>query len=314
MISPEVARQLLDRNVEENRNLRVRHVQYLTAAMKEGRWHPTGDAICLRDGDGALMNGQHRLTAVIKSGCTVEMLIAEDVTPEAFRVMDRGALRSVSDVTGLTNELVSDITLIYGVMQGSAVRAAKIPEEKVIDLSTWWQSAHDLTRIGKGTGTRGLYNAPVRVAFGLRWAISSNARDRSYIRDQWRAMASNDPTAMSRATASLWKKLVMDPTNTGKTASDKVTRLKVLHETFYVMDPARAEVSPKIGGAQVDVSGEVQKWLLSMEDAYLGAPRDTEHPYLFAAWANAPYVRKSRSTVRSQPGQSSLPLENHECA
>lgn len=283
LITPAIAKDLLARNLGDNRRLREAHVAYLAEQMIQGRWHPTGDAVCLRIGDGMLMNAQHRLHAIIKSGCTIEMIVAEDVTPEAFQNMDRGAMRSIADVTGLGNDLVADAMIIISIMDNT-LAARRIAEQRVADVATWWRPAHTLCASHHNAGnTRGVYNAPVRVGFGLRWATASSTRDRSYIRDQWLALVKSDTPRMAKATATLWKRLVQSTQGNSKASNDKVGRLKLLLATYYGMDPDRADVAP-LQRADDDIHTEVREWLLQMEDAYLASNKETEHPYLFACW------------------------------
>ena len=64
--------------------------------MQAGAWQVTGEAIKF-DTNGALSDGQHRLTAVIQSGATVDMLVVRGLAPEAQSVMDSGSKRTASD-------------------------------------------------------------------------------------------------------------------------------------------------------------------------------------------------------------------------
>lgn len=107
-ITPEHASQLLELN-NDNRSIRNRSVQRYSDAMSDGRWLPTNDAICIGD-DGRLLNGQHRLHAVIKSGVPIVAIVATGVPSESFRAMDRGAVRSVRDlanISGIPNPKVA---------------------------------------------------------------------------------------------------------------------------------------------------------------------------------------------------------------
>ena len=78
MVSPEFARDVLERSFASgftNRPLSKKTVKKYAEAMKKGGWVLNNDAICIDD-SGALINGQHRLEAVIVSGCTVPMFLA----------------------------------------------------------------------------------------------------------------------------------------------------------------------------------------------------------------------------------------------
>jgi hypothetical protein len=69
MITPDMAADLLAVNVS-NRNVRQRRVDQYARDMQVGRWQPTGEPITISD-TGKLLNGQHRLMAVVQAGVTV---------------------------------------------------------------------------------------------------------------------------------------------------------------------------------------------------------------------------------------------------
>jgi hypothetical protein len=73
-VTPGIADEWLKKNNPKNRSIGRNHVARLTADMKAGRWHLTHQGIAF-DADGQLVDGQHRLTAVMQSGATVEMAV-----------------------------------------------------------------------------------------------------------------------------------------------------------------------------------------------------------------------------------------------
>lgn len=102
-ITPSMAEAILKNN-EHNRPLSERHVTVLAGAMKRGEWMLTGEAIKL-DADGRLLDGQHRLRAIIKSGVTVEMTLIKGVNTEAFHVIDTNSKpRGASDIMAISGE------------------------------------------------------------------------------------------------------------------------------------------------------------------------------------------------------------------
>ncbi len=99
LVTPGQAERWLEKNVS-NRPLRRRVVDRYTRDMATGNWIVRGDAIEF-DTDGNLLNGQHRLTAVVKSGETVALLVGTNVPKEAQGVADSGATRTVGDQLNL---------------------------------------------------------------------------------------------------------------------------------------------------------------------------------------------------------------------
>lgn len=94
-ITPEMAKRYLGNN-HSNRNIRKSSVAKYKKLMDKGYWHVTGDGITL-DCDGNLIDGQHRLLAVIEHGRPVTMLVTRGVSAGAQQYMDSGAGRRVTD-------------------------------------------------------------------------------------------------------------------------------------------------------------------------------------------------------------------------
>ena len=91
-VTPEIAARWLKNN-GKNRSLSIAHVKRLAASMAAGRWSLNGQTISFDD-QGRLLDGQHRLSAVVMSGVTVDMAIATDVIDErAFQTYDSIMLR-----------------------------------------------------------------------------------------------------------------------------------------------------------------------------------------------------------------------------
>lgn len=101
-IGPDKAAEWLTKNAL-NRNIRRAHVDALARDMKAGRWKLTGQAVQFDTND-KLKDGQHRLTAIVESGCTITSAVAYGVEPDAQSVMDVGRSRTYSDKLKLQGE------------------------------------------------------------------------------------------------------------------------------------------------------------------------------------------------------------------
>jgi hypothetical protein len=101
LITPETAERWLTRNTT-NRKIRPHHVGNLASDMEAGMWQITGESIKF-DNAGNLIDGQHRLSAIVRSGQAVTMLVVSGLLPESQKVMDSGAKRSASDALKLAN-------------------------------------------------------------------------------------------------------------------------------------------------------------------------------------------------------------------
>lgn len=98
-ISPSKAATLLKGNTS-NRSIRPGVVKKYARDMKSGNWLESGDPIRL-NGDGTLLDGQHRLSAIIESGVTQKVVVIRGLKKESMLAMDTGAKRSFADVLRL---------------------------------------------------------------------------------------------------------------------------------------------------------------------------------------------------------------------
>jgi hypothetical protein len=95
-VTPEIAAWLFDLNTG-NRPLRPGQVDRFVQIIQQGGWINTGDPIVVSR-EGVLNNGQHRLSAVSKTGIPVECDVRFGITRQAFFVTDTGARRTAADV------------------------------------------------------------------------------------------------------------------------------------------------------------------------------------------------------------------------
>jgi len=115
-ISPQFAQELLELNTN-NRPVRTSSVRQISETIKEGKWIENGDSIRISK-SGVLIDGQHRLEAIIQAGMPIAQDVAVGLDDQAFAVIDTGRRRSKADtisVMGLKNAsiLANAIDLLY---------------------------------------------------------------------------------------------------------------------------------------------------------------------------------------------------------
>lgn len=116
-ISPSLAAEMLQANTA-NRPLDNRRADRMALMIKRGEWMMNGDAIRFSVTN-VLLDGQHRLTAIWKSGVTVQSLVVRGLPDESFRTIDVGGrARTASDVLAIKGEknythLASSASLLY---------------------------------------------------------------------------------------------------------------------------------------------------------------------------------------------------------
>ena len=94
-ITPEVAMRMLGANVN-NRDLNPNTA--VVKALENGEWEMNGETIVF-DQAGVLIDGQHRLSACVKTGKPIETVVVRGIEHDAQITMDTGLRRNLRDYT-----------------------------------------------------------------------------------------------------------------------------------------------------------------------------------------------------------------------
>lgn len=127
IITPEMADQLLTHN-RNNRPISDQHVRRITEQIIAGKWKMNGDTIKISDTKNVL-DGQHRLWAIVYAKTPVESLVVEGIPEDSFDTMDtirRG--RSGADVIALQGASVGRGTVAGALMWLLRIQRGTVPE------------------------------------------------------------------------------------------------------------------------------------------------------------------------------------------
>ena len=97
-----------------NRNVRRRQIDQLRAVILKGEWIINGETVKF-DWDGRLMDGQHRLEAIVRADHAEYCFVVRNLDPKAQETIDVGMGRTAGDVITLRG-------LKYGQNLGTAGR------------------------------------------------------------------------------------------------------------------------------------------------------------------------------------------------
>jgi hypothetical protein len=96
LITPEIAKKLLEKN-DHNRRLKIPVYLRYAEDIKNGRWKDNTAELIKISESGLLLDGQHRLKAVLVANQSVFFWVAYGLKDSVFDVLDTGAVRSSSD-------------------------------------------------------------------------------------------------------------------------------------------------------------------------------------------------------------------------
>ncbi len=101
LITPEIAAEMLTKNTV-NRRLDRGLVLQLAGYMQTGHYYED-TAEPIKFSNGYLIDGQHRLAAIVKSGIAVKMTVASDLHLDAIAYLDQGKKRTAGDILKIKN-------------------------------------------------------------------------------------------------------------------------------------------------------------------------------------------------------------------
>ena len=138
-ITPEVAAEMLAHNYEGNRNIRKAYAAQLADVMREGRFKSINGQTIVVGTDGTLYDGQHRLSAIVESGATLDFDVFVTDDPDVYKTIDNGTKRRISDFINAANAtnsaaIASVITCIAnGTLPIASCLQGKVQGNKNVD-------------------------------------------------------------------------------------------------------------------------------------------------------------------------------------
>jgi hypothetical protein len=152
-VTPEWAEETLIKNIG-NRPLNIKHVDKLAKEMTEGRWKVNGDTICLNGS--RVIDGQHRLHAVVQSGITIETLVVEGLPTNVFDTKDVGKRRSAGDTLGVAGEqngcrLAAALVLIDKYFTGRVDKSVSYSNTEMEELLVKYPESRQSLQTSMGT-------------------------------------------------------------------------------------------------------------------------------------------------------------------
>jgi hypothetical protein len=181
-VTPELAKQWLANNTG-NRKLKDNTVEGYARDMANGDWLTTHQGIAFNE-DEQLIDGQHRLEAIVRSGVTVVMLVSHGwpVQPKDKKVrtmdtVDRGAVRSLSDLLKLQHNMdkghtiVAVATILAQVCVENPQVVRKLSMPTLLAIVETWRDQIKFA-LDNAPVTQGLRQAPALGAMAFLHAIN----------------------------------------------------------------------------------------------------------------------------------------------
>lgn len=139
VITPEMAKRWLAQNAKNNRTSKAGQVALYAAYMKKGTWNDDNCAITF-DVNGELIDGQHRLMAIVESGTAQEFIIGRNWPTEAMITLDMGQRRTFTDrmvvagtdITSMECDIIRNAMTNYASSQKGTQTYSQFGREEIV--------------------------------------------------------------------------------------------------------------------------------------------------------------------------------------
>lgn len=148
-VTPEIAREWLKEFNTENRNIQKAALNKYIRDIENGSWEDIGDPVRF-DTNGLMIDGQHRLLAIIHTGVAMWLLVVRGIKPSARAVIDSGARRSSANalqIEGFKNSSATSAatSALSAFEKGMFKHAGSRPDyspshAEVVELATHYHS------------------------------------------------------------------------------------------------------------------------------------------------------------------------------
>lgn len=233
-VTPAMAAKWLGHN-DGNRKLREHRVKYFAEAMTRDEWKLTHQGIAIAK-TGRLIDGQHRLRAIVLTGKTVPMLVTTDLEEDTYAVLDAGQARTMADRL----QARSDVPIRIMTSMWRFVGPSKIAHEYEVELmlDVFGDALREFEELKKpGAGKR--LNASAAAACVLALATIKGTRRAHEVRELIRRVINSDLLNAPPAIISYYKHVTVGTNLGGRRTKrgDVEPQKDIFCRTWHVLDP-----------------------------------------------------------------------------
>ena len=222
-VTPDHAGKLLELNTD-NRTLTQSWVDTLAGAITRGEWLCTHQGIAISK-DNVILDGQHRLWAIVQAGISVPLMVATNVDKETFALLDIGKKRTMHDILRYNKKDLETSTALFWL--NDSKRTTPTPTQLSFVHEEFKNEIEELRN--RCAINKAVFGSAVARAV---CAVRAKMNLKDYAFNIYDGLNRNMPGGLPPIAQSFFKQ-VMD----GRTKTD---RAEIAARMWYVTDPARA--------------------------------------------------------------------------
>lgn len=223
-VTPHQAAKWLEKNIVGNRKINDKRVSFYADQIKRGIWKVTHQGVAF-DSEGNLIDGQHRLSAIVQAETPVQIAVISNAESSSFDAIDGGMPRSLKDRTGIDKEDVAVCSIFYRIAIGDTGAAIAVNDIEYIYEKLY--PHFTLFREYKNKCRKGITVAPVQGAAILHMAEGHG----TYAAEQYRALVRLDFEDMPKVVRAFYKQTV-----NGKITGSSTDRMNAMARAYRAFD------------------------------------------------------------------------------
>lgn len=177
LVDAEMAKKLLSCNYEKNRNIRRNVVNKYKKLLIEKKFLLTHQGVALTK-TGRLIDGQHRLMAIIETGIPALLFITTGLSEEAYKATDRGHSRKLTDILRYEGREPTNEEIAISKMMAANGRPHQIlsslEDYEYVVIVDKFIAATDFIKQNMPKRVAGVTVAPVLAAVGAAFFYEKN--------------------------------------------------------------------------------------------------------------------------------------------
>lgn len=229
-VTPEMAKEWLNHNII-NRKVQPRRVDSYAVDMASGNWQYNKETIKFNK-RGDLVDGQHRLLAIIKSGTSIKTAVVFDIDNDVY-IFDRGMNRTTSQSLGmagmdrsLSNKMVVSVAKLHFILQGSVMNVSDSEIQKFLYRNEEIIRFIDSLPRKKKNGLNAVNTSNAAILLAVFYGIKSSLVEQETARLFLKILESGIPTSLNQTAALVCRNDILNGTIPVKGSSSGFIRKK----------------------------------------------------------------------------------------
>ena len=200
-------------------------VKKIADDIKNGLWNPGNGSIAF-DESGALVDGHHRLTAIVSANIPVESLVVFGVKQEGLIHIDENVVRKPHQRLSVDSILVSAANIHYFMLNG------KTKKSESVEMLSKWIDEHPMAQFALDISSRGKNHPMTKngsCVQAMTCALECDVPDKSLVRFV-EVVNTGFSSGMSESPAVIIRNMFMG--NVSRLQNDRIYRSRATQEAI----------------------------------------------------------------------------------